>query len=220
MANPLVTIVTPTWDRDDFVFRAILSVALQTYRPVEHIVVSDGPNPALETRLKRLRAYNYSMGEYELRTHFLPQHDTSARWGHHARMRGIELATGNLIAYLDDDEQFLPHHVEGLVRALQDVPGAGFAYSRIKIFDPGYDWVSGEDPPRYGQVSTSTLMHHRSVLDKATWRQGWTHSDTIDWDLVKRWMDAGVKWAYNSQITVLCHRDAPNVSSDRERDLA
>ena len=35
------------------------------------------------------------------------------------------------------------------------------------------------------------LMHRRELLDVATWRPG---QPTLDWDLVSRWMDAGVGW--------------------------
>ena len=218
VASPLVSIVTPTWDRNNFVFRAILSVALQEYRPIQHIVVSDGPNPELERRVRMLRGEKPG---YELMVDFLPEHDTSAKWGHYARMRGIELAKGDYVCYLDDDEEYLPHHVNWLAQELT-LSGAGFAYSQVLVHEPGQDWVSGQEPPAYTHVSTSTIMHRREILDIATWRPGdpqVTHEGSIDWDLVKRWLDAGVKWGYVNDVTVHAHRDAPNVNSDRPRNL-
>jgi hypothetical protein len=45
---PQVTIVTPTWQRHDLLLnRAIPSVQAQGYPGVEHLVISDGPDPPL-----------------------------------------------------------------------------------------------------------------------------------------------------------------------------
>jgi glycosyltransferase involved in cell wall biosynthesis len=208
--------VTPTWDRDSFLLRAIMSVALQTYRPVQHLVVSDGPNPELEELLRPIAREN-SLAGYELTVDFLPEHSTTSRWGHNARLRGQEIARGSLIAYLDDDDELYPHHVEMLAGRLTANPDADFAYSRILIHEPWGDWVSGDAPVRFGQISTSSIMHRRKLLATATWRD--EGQPTIDWDLAERWVAAGAGYEFVPQVTSVAHRDAPNVQSDRPRKL-
>ena len=48
MAVPLVSVITPTWQRHALLLdRCIPSVAAQDYPNVDHVVVSDGPDPAL-----------------------------------------------------------------------------------------------------------------------------------------------------------------------------
>jgi len=214
-SSPLVSVVTPTWDRDAFLLRAIMSVALQTYRPVQHVVVSDGPNPYLADLLDVI-ARPYQDG-YELKLAFLPEHPAGSRWGHFARLHGTEIADGELIAYLDDDDELLPDHVDSLSDVLQRRPDAGFSYSRILIHEPFGDWVSGAAPPAFAQVSTSSIMHRRELLSVANWRDD--GQPTIDWDIVERWLAAGVAWGFCPDITSVAHRDAPNVTSDRPRAL-
>ena len=53
MASPLVTVVTPTWQRHPLLFsRCVPPVQAQDYPAVEHIVVSDGPDPVLASAFK------------------------------------------------------------------------------------------------------------------------------------------------------------------------
>lgn len=189
--QPLVSVVTPTWRRHGLLLnRCVPSVQAQTYPAVEHVVVSDGPDPELTAMIAgQVKVF----GE-------LPEHDPVARWGHRARLRGLELARGEYIAYLDDDNAFRPWHVERLAAALEANPGAGFAYGQIQMNGHGMVYVVGADPPSCGMIDTSAIMHRRGLLETATWRdEGW--QETVDWDLVARWMSAGTGWAFVQEIT-------------------
>jgi glycosyltransferase involved in cell wall biosynthesis len=191
--QPLVSVVTPTWRRHDLLIgRCIASVGAQTHASVQHVVVSDGPDPELAARMAGLG----DLVTFEE----LPEHDPAARWGHRARLRGLELAKGEYIAYLDDDNAFRPEHVARLAAALESDPGAGFAYSLIQMNGHGPAYIVGADPPFCGGIDTSAIMHRRALLETATWRdEGW--QETVDWDLVARWMSAGVTWVFDGEIT-------------------
>ena len=211
-ARPLITVVTPTWDRHaSLINRCIPSVQAQDYPDIEHIIVSDGPDNALE---KLSWTFPPNVGY-----HWLPEHTPeNGRWGTKARLYGIEQARGDYIAYLDDDDELYPGHVTALSELLQQSPEAGFSYSRIMIHEVYGDVVSGWDPPCWGQISTSSIMHRKEILEHGTWRDD--GQGTIDWDIVERWMAAGVQWRFYPEVTSCAHRDAPNVQSDRPRRLA
>lgn len=189
--QPLVSVVTPTWQRNNLLLnRCVPSVQAQTYPAVEHVVVSDGPDPELTAMIAgQVKVFEQ-----------LPEHDPVARWGHRARLRGLELARGEYIAYLDDDNAFRPGHVARLAAALEADPGAGFAYSLIQMNGHGPAYIVGADPPFCGGIDTSAIMHRRGLLETATWRDdGW--QETVDWDLVARWMSAGITWVIDGEIT-------------------
>jgi len=197
MAGPLVSVITPTWQRHDLLLdRCVPSVAAQTYPHIEHVIVSDGPDQELSERAAKVLD---SAGGDRLVFRYLAGHDPQARWGHWARLRGLELATGDLIAYLDDDNAFRPDHVAKLVAALEENPGAGFAYSQIMMHGNGGAYVVGVPPPAYGQIDTSAIMHRRGLLESATWRD--EGQVTIDWDVVERWLHAGTRWAHVPEVT-------------------
>jgi glycosyltransferase involved in cell wall biosynthesis len=187
---PLVSVVTPTWQRPDLLLnRCVPSVAAQTHWPLEHVVVSDGPDPALREKLAGL----------PVRFTELPEHDPAARWGHWARLHGTDVAKGEYITYLDDDDAYRPEHVSVLAAALDAHPDAAFAYSRMIMHTQHGSCRIGTDPPGYGQIGVPAIMHRRGLLDVATWEQS---EPTIDWDLVSRWLDAGVNYTSVAADTV------------------
>lgn len=189
---PTISVVTPTWQRHDhLILRCIPSVADQLYPRVEHIVVSDGKDNALYNRLKMDAPPGVRYAE-------LDSHDPTARWGHWARLAGIEMATGDLIAYLDDDNSYRPQHLWLLASALGEDPDAGFAYPRTLMHVYGNEYEIGTDPPQYGHVDTSGIVHRRGILEVETWKPS---LPTIDWDLVNRWMIAGIKWVHVPEVT-------------------
>src|SRR5215467_7162311 len=128
-----VSVITPTWQRRDLLLnRCMPSVVNQTIdRIVEHIIVSDGPDPDLA-----------DLGWFIE----LLEHDPHpANYGSMARNRGLELAVGDYIAYLDDDNAWRPNHLELLVGALEANPEADFAYSQLQTHPQGL--VIGSEPP-------------------------------------------------------------------------
>lgn len=190
-AVALVSVITPTWSRQNkLLTRCVPSVQEQTYEDIEHIIVSDGPDELL-----RSYAFPANVRYYELPEHKL----TNGRWGTKARLYGIEQSRGDYIAYLDDDDRYRPKHIEELAGLLDSDTETGFAYS------PGL-WMRNDDttqvaapfgnvPPAHGGIGTGTIMNRRSILEIATWKDDGVQV-TIDWDLIERWLLAGVPYAY------------------------
>lgn len=189
--NPLVSVITPTWQRHKAVARAIESVRHQTYAPLEHLVISDGPDELLAETM----AVNFP----DVRFFQRESHEPVARWGHYCRHIGIEAAKGDFLAWLDDDNAWRPMHLDLVVGKMIET-GAGFGYSTSLFNRPGNDYPVGSEPPQYSQIDTSVIVNRREILELATWRD--EGQETIEWDLVERWMAAGVGWAYMPVVTV------------------
>ena len=181
----LISVITPTWQRFMLLTtRCVPSVQAQQYTPVEHVIVSDGPDERLA-------------GVPGVR--FLPAHEPAPNRGIRARRHGVSVARGDLIAYLDDDNAWSFNHLNLLAAAL-DETGADFAYSQALCTEPhGYRWTIGCEPPMYSQIDTSMIVHRRELLDVANWE---TSAGPADWALVARWMDAGAKWVHVPAVTV------------------
>ena len=194
VAEPTCSVITPVWGRHELLLgRCVPSVGAQDYPAVEHIIVSDGPDPALREKFAAMRP-----GAPWARLEELPEHDPEAQWGHYARLHGTGLAKGEYIAYLDSDNSWRPQHVRLLVAALE-ATGAGFAYPHMAVHGRG-EYVIGSDPPACGYIDTSMIVHRRELLGLATWRW-YPGIETIDWDLVERWMAAGATWVRVPQVT-------------------
>jgi glycosyltransferase involved in cell wall biosynthesis len=188
--QPLVSVITPTWQRHNLLLRCIESVEAQDYSRIEHVIVSDGPDPEL---IELLTGYNVILAQ-------LPEHSGRTRWGVEARLHGIEISSGEFIAYLDDDNQFRPDHISTLANLLTDSPNAIFGYGR-EIRHPSENFSGGASPPVLGGIDTSIMINRRSAFDVATWRDD-GKQQTIDWDLAKRWIAAGAEWVWSNKVTV------------------
>jgi glycosyltransferase involved in cell wall biosynthesis len=185
--KPRISVVTPTWKRRELLLnRCIPSVLAQDYDgEIEHLIISDGPDEALADVPGLV---------------FLPEHRAAPNRGIWARMHGTRLATGDLTAYLDDDNAWRPGHLRLLAGAImrEDV---SFAYSRALCRNgkTGRTWEIGYPRPMFGLVDTSLIVHRTGLLEVAGWQPS---GRPADWDLVDRWLEAGATWAYVPEITL------------------
>jgi glycosyltransferase involved in cell wall biosynthesis len=198
---PLVSVITPTWKRPDLLWgRCVPSVLAQVYPRVEHIVVSDGPDPSFRKGPDPLQHWPaFLVVAYELLAYELPEHKEGLK-GSHVRQAGLKAASGEFIAYLDDDDAYRPEHLWQLVSRLLANAHLGFAYSQMYCHDPsGAGDVVFSDPPRLGGIGSPMVVHRREILETATWGPD---SATEDWDLVSKWMSAGIQYEAVEQVTV------------------
>jgi glycosyltransferase involved in cell wall biosynthesis len=194
--HPTVSVITPTWRRHGLLFsRCIPSVASQGYEQVEHVIVSDGPDRELAHRL----APNGPDGARSRWFYALPEHDPGEHWGSSARLTGIDLASGEFITYCDDDDALRRDHCSLLATALVKNPGAGFAVSRMVQHGGPHKTVVGYGPLMAGNVGSPMIMHRREILEHGTWGPA---SDFEDWNLVNRWIHAGVGHVQVEEVTI------------------
>ena len=98
-----ITVVIPTYKRLDYLSQAVKSVIAQTYANWECLIINDYPPDAssLELMVKEF-------GDGRLNLINQP----SSLGGNAARNRGIKAAQGEIIAFLDDDDLWLPQKLE------------------------------------------------------------------------------------------------------------
>jgi glycosyltransferase involved in cell wall biosynthesis len=106
--NLPVSIIVRTKDRPVLLKHAIKSIAQQTYRPIEVVLVNDG---GCDLDAKELKGI---LGDVSLNYIRLEKNTGRA----HAGNVGIENAKGEYIGFLDDDDEFYPEHVETLAAFL------------------------------------------------------------------------------------------------------
>jgi len=120
---PLVTAVVTTYDRPDHLRSAVESVREQTYENVELVVVDDhSTTPA--------RAVLDDVSLDSLSAHRVVRHERN-RGANAARNTGIEAASGEYVAFLDDDDHWLPKKLSRQVHAAE-TDDAGVVYCGIK----------------------------------------------------------------------------------------
>lgn len=114
--KPLVTIVTPSYNQGRFIEETILSVLTQDYPNIEYIVVDGGSN---DQTLDILKKYRNRLTWFSEKDH--GQTD--------AINKGLRMAKGEIVAYLNSDDTYLPGAISRAVQYLtNENPSALFVY--------------------------------------------------------------------------------------------
>lgn len=147
--QPLVTAVITTYNRPSYLERSVQSVLDQSYDNIELVVVDDhSDTPASETLsgvdLSGLAAVQCLYHE-------------DNRGANAARNTGIDAASGKYIAFLDDDDRWLPEKLERQVDAFRTAPpSVGVVYTGLKVDRP--DGFEESIPPAVEGDMTKALL--------------------------------------------------------------
>src|SRR5688572_15128573 len=191
VSSPDVTVVIPTLNRPVLVTRAVRSALDQTLRNLEVVVVIDGPDEATHEALAAL-------GDDRLRVQEQPERGGAPA----ARNAGVRAARGEYVAFLDDDDEWLP----GKLQAQVDLARSGRVETPIvitKLFvrtprtefvlprrlpDPGEplsEWLTVRKGPFHGDgfIQTSTIMAPTAPLTEVPFKEDLRRLQEMDWSL-------------------------------------
>lgn len=127
MNPPRVSVVIPTYNQADYLAEAVQSVLDQTLRDLEVIVINDASTDHTHD----------VMGQYDDHRVKYLVHEQN-RYASAARNTGINVATGELLAFLDADDLMHQEKLQTHVAILEKDPEIGLTYnSRIKINESG-----------------------------------------------------------------------------------
>ena len=135
MTQPLVSVIIPTFNRAPCVGEAIASVLAQTYPHLELIVVDDGSSDHTST----------VVSAFSQRLVYMQQAHGGVSA---ARNRGVAASHGELVAFLDSDDLWLPGKVAAQIALLQAHPEVQACYT-------DEIWI------RYGVRVNQRFIHHK-----------------------------------------------------------
>lgn len=170
MKKELVSCVIPTYKRSDTLLRAVNSVLNQTYENVEVIIVDDNePDDeySIETQ-KKIELIK------DARVRYVKQEKHVN--GAVARNVGIKCAQGEFVAFLDDDDEWLPTKIEHQMKLFMEDNSIDAVTSLWMLYDNG---MEVRRCPQYTSdnlqfkvflrevaVYTSTLVIKKAVVEK------------------------------------------------------
>ena len=127
--------VIPTHNRRELLIQAVASVRSQTMSDLEIVVVDDGSTDDTMSALSSISDLRLSV------IHLSEAHGVS-----HARNRGIRAATGQWIAFLDDDDLWSPEKLARQLQAARET-GRSWACSGSVTVDAALQVIAGSPPP-------------------------------------------------------------------------
>lgn len=156
--NPLISVIIRTCRRPLVLKEALNSLRQQTFKDFEVVIIEDGPNSAeslVKTEFKDLSIVYAAFGENRGRSK--------------AGNYGLSLARGQYVNFLDDDDLFLPNHLELLINSIQERKEFRIAYSmayqvptKIKSINP-YEYVE-KKPIIFKQAFNRALLYQSNYI--------------------------------------------------------
>jgi len=171
---PIVSIILPTYNRANLLPGAIESVLAQTYSTWELIVWDDGSEDnTKETVL--------SFQDNRIKYHFAPNHGKS-----YALNQSINYAQGELIAFIDDDDQWMPKKLSLQVDILKNNENVDLLFGNfinINKAKQTQDLAFDQNAKGLEQLKTKRLGDGTYIIMDG-WFQGITRENFIAFDTV------------------------------------
>jgi glycosyltransferase involved in cell wall biosynthesis len=201
MSDALVSVIVPVRDGEAFLAEALRSVLAQTYRRVEPIVVDDGSRDGTA-------AVAATFGDT---VRYARQEPTGVAA---ALNRGVRLARGSLLAFLDADDLWTPGKLALQTEALSADPGLDLVFGHARQFRDGEE---REAEPVPG-ASKGTMLIRRGSFERVgpfdtTLRLG----EFVDW--YARATDAGLVAEMLPDVVMLRRVHAANSTARDPRKL-
>ncbi|WP_298262449.1 glycosyltransferase family A protein [uncultured Lutibacter sp.] len=168
--SPLVSVIIPTYNRTSYLRETLNSVVNQSYSNIEIIVIDDGSSNDDSKLL---------CTQFEKVTYIKI---TNSGGPAKPRNTGIKAAKGKYIAFVDDDDLWLPNKVEQQVTVLEKNADFGLAHGYCELIDenslPLNEIVGkpGKPDVKHGDVSlkmignwtlmTSSVLLRKELIDQ------------------------------------------------------
>lgn len=203
--KPLVSVITATRSRHREIEEAVRQVRAQTYRPLEHIIVSDGPDPVLR------RTMRDEIGNGDLLGVPIIFQETGQVWsdvfiksdGAAAFQVAQLLGHGPWQMWFSDDEKMDPNHILWLMELIEET-NSDFAYSKALWYTNTADLslprlrmeIGGPKPTA---ATITNCVYSTALLDYGKFE---THRGRgTDWVQVETWLKAGARYAFLDRLT-------------------
>lgn len=189
MEKPLVSVIVPVYNCGKYLAEAIESIWGQTYRPLEIIVVDDGSTDNSAEVANRFKGSVL----YICQEHSGPGA---------SRNKGIGLAEGEFLAFLDADDRWLKDKLSLQIEAFHEDPSLAMVFGYIRQFySPELGMNAQRDPDKeiLRGITPSVAMIRRDSFQRVgLFATGWQVGEFMDWYSKAR--EAGLKSSMPQQI--------------------
>lgn len=212
---PLLSVIVATYNRERFIGAALASILRQSYPAIEIIVIDDGSTDATGAIVADLA----SSAPFPI--HYRHQANAGAPA---ALNRGLRLASGAVIGFLDSDDLWPDDRLPGGIARLS-VPAEGGAppgiiLGRAERFADGVqidpaELAAANERPYHFNLSAALIA--RRVFDSiGDFDESMPYC--ADWDWFARAREAGVGIAVDPRVTLRMSVHGGNLTQDRARN--
>jgi len=206
--NSLVSVIIPTYNAQKFIAEAIDSILCQSYENIEIIVVDDGSTDSTKELVTNYddRVYYYYQNHKGLSS---------------ALNRGLELAKGEFIAFLDADDLWLPNKLILQISKLQEDSKIEMVFGQVKHFFSTELTKNEREQifcPKHkmpGYSKTSMVIKRNSMFRVGLFSPKYSTGEFIDWYI--RSQEIGVKGYLIPELVTMRRIHRNNMTKGNEK---
>ncbi len=157
--GPTISIVTPSFNQGAFLEESIRSVLLQSYPHIEYIIIDGGSN---DGSVEIIRQYAPWLAFWTSEPDQGPAD---------ALRRGFALARGEILAYLNADDVYMPRAVETAVSVFHDDPGLALVHGDSLIINASGETIGHKHGRDGAYLSYFLRMMNPISQPSAFWRR-------------------------------------------------
>lgn len=208
LSKPTVSVIMPTYNREELLPRAIESVLSQTYKNFEFIIIDDG---STDNTLQLLKKY----ADQDKRIRVF-RNDVNKGIAY-SRERGLNAARGKYIAIMDSDDISFPIRLEKQSAYLNAHPETAVVIGLTKNVSTGNVWWRTTDPEEiiFGMHFDNTVGNPQTMIRRAFLVQNNIHykmnyAASEDYDFFKQIIFAGGKIERTNDIVLAVRYHSEN----------
>jgi len=205
--NPLVSVIIPVYNGEQFLAEALESVIGQTYRPLDIIVVDDGSMD---------RSADIARGYENARYFFQTHQGLGAALNH-----GVRRATGMFFSFLDADDLWEKDKMTQQTISFDREPALDMVFGHIQQFfnnelETGDGMIRPPTASMPGYCKGAMLIRREAFYRVGLFDEQWQIGDFIDW--YKRAQDAELKSLMLPDVVLWRRIHSDNMSTgDKEK---
>jgi glycosyltransferase involved in cell wall biosynthesis len=203
----LVTVIIPTWNRPEGLRRCLTSIQAQTFKDYD-VVVLDDHSASEEKYAAVIKRFSEKMPLQYVR---LPLN----RGSQYCRNKGLSLATGRYVAFLDDDDEWQPAKLERQVAVFESgPPELGLVYTWADACDEDGRIVYRHRESQRGHQLHPLLDHCFMGLPSVMCRTAAArevggfdedYPSCQDWDMWTRLVEGGYRYDVVEEVLAIYH---------------
>lgn len=209
---PLVTIITPSYNRGDLLEETIQSVLNQDYPNIEYVIIDDGSTDNTELVLRK----------YEQRAQVIRKENT----GENATVNlGFHLAKGKYVCVVNSDDPILKHCISSLVSEMEMSPQATIAYGDWAMIGPNHEFLKYERLRLYTTenmlanvnfgMGPGILIRQSAIVRHGARREAYRYAGDMEF-MLRMSLHGGFVYVPQVLATHRLHPDSLSVKSKRD----
>ena len=210
---PRISVVTPSYNQGQFIEETIRSVLLQGYPNLEYIIIDGG---STDNSVEIIKRYELFLGSW------VTEED---RGQSHGINKGLDIATGDLLCWLNSDDYFLPNAFNNIAI---NIPLKAYG-SKLWVVSKGFEKLETKDNilipyPHTSEINQEDLAWKNPIIQPTVfWSKHLNHrlneslNYVLDWDLWNQFIRETSPQMIDSYVAVSRVYDTTKTKSGKNK---